>query len=106
MKGEIRVESERAMLASNLIDALNLPVEIAGRVPVARLDLILLRVQVLLAARAHGHVLEQLVSAVDAVARQQRRREQETHAKRRAAAVHEILVENVRRVREEIAAEV
>src|SRR2546426_3638354 len=47
---------------------------IAGRVPVARLQLVLLRVEVLLGALAHRHVLAQLVAAVDAVERRQDRK--------------------------------
>ena len=50
----------------------------------------------------HRDVLEQLVPAVNAVERRQRRGEQQPNAKRRPAAVLEILVEDVGRVREEI----
>ena len=50
--------------------------EVARRVPVADAHLVFLRVEVLLADPApHGHVLAELVAAVDAVGRAERRRE-------------------------------
>ena len=81
-------------------------VHVAGRVPVADADLVLLRVQVLLAARLDRHVLAELEAAVDAVERRQRRGEHEPHAERGPAARLQVLVQDVRRVREEVRPEV
>ena len=66
------------------------------------LRLVLLRVEVLLAPLAHRHVLEVLVAGVDPVGRRQRRREHEPRLERRPAAALEVLVEDVRRVDEEV----
>jgi len=62
--------------------------------------------QVLLAAGAERHILGELEAAVDAVERRQRRGEHQPHEERGAPALLQILVEDVRRVREEVAAEV
>jgi hypothetical protein len=58
--------------------------DVAGLVEVPHPDLVLLRVEVLLGARANRGVLAELVAAVDAVEWRQRPGEQEADAKRRA----------------------
>ena len=60
---------------------------LSGLIPVARLDLVLLRVEILLRPWPHGHVLTQLEAAVDAVAGRQRRGENQPHLERRPSAV-------------------
>ena len=72
--------------APDLVDPRDQLLEVARLVPVARLDLVLLGVEVLLRAGPHRHVLAQLEAAVDAVARRQRRREDQPHLERRPAA--------------------
>ena len=67
--------------------------------------LVLLGVEVLLAARAHGDVLARLVPGVDAVARRERRREDEPTLEGRAAALLQRGVEDVGRVRPQVRAE-
>ena len=64
--------------------------------------LVLLRVEVLLRARLHGDVLEQLVARVDAPARRPRRREGGAHLERRRTAVLQVGVEDVGGVDEEV----
>src|SRR5207249_10626106 len=73
-----------------------------GLVPLARFDLVLLRVEVLLGSMFHGHVLTELEAAVDAIAGGERRRENEADLERRAPAGLQVVVEDVRRVRKEI----
>ena len=63
------------------------------------LHLVLLGVEVLLAARPHRHVLAGLVARVDPVARRERRGEHEPGLERGPAALLEVLVQDVRRVR-------
>ncbi len=63
------------------------------------LELVLLRVEVLLAARPHRHVLARLVARVDPVARRQRGGEHEPRLEGRPASFLEVRVEDVGRVR-------
>ena len=74
----------------------------SGPSSVRLLHLVLLRVEVLLAARPHRDVLEVLVAGVHPVARRQRRGEHEPRLERRPPAALEVLVEDVGRVREEV----
>ena len=71
-------------------------------VELALLDLVLLRVEVLLAPRRHRHVLEVLVAGVDPVRGRERRGQHEPRLERRRATLLEVLVEDVRRVDEEV----
>ena len=72
----------------------------------ALLGLVLLGVQVLLAARLDRRLLDPLVAGVDPVGRAQRRGEHQPRLERRAAAVLELLGEDVGGVGEEVGAEV
>ena len=73
-----------------------------GRLPVAGPQLVLLRVQVLLAARAHRGVLAQLVAGVDAPGGREGRGEHGAHLEGGAAAVLEVGVQDVGGVHEEV----
>ena len=94
------------MRAPGAIEQLDLRIEVAGCAEIARPKLVLLRIHVLLAPRLHGHILAELEAAVDPVQREQCRREQQPHAERFAAAVLQVLVQDVRRVREQVPAHV
>ena len=76
------------MVAPERVEPANVGVDVAWRAIVARPDLVFLRVEILFAPRAHGHVLAQLEPAVDAVQRKERRREQQPRSKGRAPALH------------------
>ena len=65
-------------------------------------QLVLLRVQVLLAARFDRRVLEALEAGVDAVGRRERRGEDEARLEGRRAALDQVLGEDVRGVGEEV----
>ena len=82
------------------------PPRLPGGVPVADLQLVLLGVQVLLGARRERRVLGQLVAAVDAVERRERGRQHQAHPEGGPPAVLQRLVQDVRRVRPQVAAEV
>ena len=69
-------------------------------------DLVLLRVEVLLAARLHRDVLAELEAAVDAVAGAERRREHQADLECRQSAMLQELVQDVRRIGEQVRAEV
>ena len=71
-------------------------------VPVADPDLVLLRVEVLLAAGLDGHVLEQLVARVHAPARRPGGRDGGPDLERRRPAVLQVGVQDVGRVHEEV----
>ena len=73
-----------------------------GPVPVARLHLVLLGVQVLLVELGCRRVLEQLVAAVDPVGRHQRGREHQTQLERGTRAEPEGSAEDVGRARPEV----
>src|SRR4051812_45453234 len=60
---------ERGVLTANGVDARDVGVDVSSRVPVSGTELVLLRVEILFAARAHRRVLQQLVAAVYAVQR-------------------------------------
>ena len=75
---------------------------VSGRVPVADPDLVLLGVEVLLAARLDRDVLEQLVAGVHAPRRRARRGDHGTDLERRRAAVLEVGVQDVGGVDEEV----
>ena len=68
VEDEVPVLVERPVLPADPVDAGDVVADVAGRAPVARLDLVLLGVQVLLRAR-DGGVLAELVAAVDPVER-------------------------------------
>ena len=73
-----------------------------GGGPVARPELELLGVEVLLAARPHGDVLVQLEAGVDAPGRRQGRRQRGPDPERRRAAVLQVRVQDVGGVDEEV----
>ena len=66
------------------------------------LDLVFLGVEVLLTAWPHGDVLGELEPAVDAVARPERGGEDESRDEGRPPAVLQVLVQDIRRIGEEI----
>ena len=73
-----------------------------GGGPVADPDLVLLRVEVLLAARLDGHVLEELEAGVHAPARRPGRGDRRADLERRRAAVLQVGVQDVGGVDEEV----
>jgi len=77
-----------------------------GTSPITRTQLVLLRIQVLLAAGLGVQVLEQLEAGVHAVGRRERCREHRADRERARATVHEVLVEDVRRIGEEVRAKI
>jgi hypothetical protein len=92
-------------LAADLVDPGDDIDDVARRLPVANLDLVFLRVEVLLLAR-NGLVLAQLVAAVDAIDTGQRSRQNGAHDERRPAAELQDRRQDVRGVGEEVAGEV
>src|SRR5712664_2028429 len=73
-----------------------------GRGPVPRPQLVLLRVQVLLAARTHRYVLAELVPGVDAPGRAERGREDCSDLEARTSRLLKIRMQDVRRVDKQI----
>src|SRR6185312_15196457 len=106
VEGDVGRQLQRLVLAANAIEASDVPVEAVGRAKVARLDLVLLGMQVFLAPRPERDVFGELESAVNAVQRRQRTGKQETNPERRASAELQVLVQNVGRVGEEIGPQV
>ena len=94
---------ERGVLAADVVQALDHRQQRA--VERALLELVLLGVEVLLAARALD-VLVVLVARVDAVARAQRGAQDEADREGRRAALGEVVGEDVRRGEEEVGPEV
>ena len=92
---------QRRMLAADLVDARDQLLDVPGPIPVPVPELVLLRVGVLLGA-GHRLRLAQLEAAVDAVARAERRRQQQPRLERRTAAVLQVGVQDVGRVREQV----
>ena len=105
-KHEPLVRLEGRVLAADPVDLADQRSERVGPLQVPAADLVLLRVQVLLAAGLARDVLEQLERrAVDPVRRAQRRRHDVARLEHRPAAGLERLVEDVRRVRPDVRAE-
>ena len=97
--------SKRCSAGSARRISFSLPYERQQRaVEPSLLDLVLLRVEVFLAAVCDGDVLEVLVAGVDPVRGRERRREHEPQLEGGPAALLQVLVEDVRRVREEVRA--
>ena len=105
VEDEVPVLVERPVLPADPVDAGDVVADVAGCVPVARLDLVLLGVQVLLRAR-DGGVLAELVAAVDPVDGREGRRQHEPHPERGRPRLLEDRRQDVGRVREEVPAEV
>ena len=106
------VEAQRAQLLQrrvrppDLVEPADVGHEAAprrlGAGPVARAELVLLAVEVLLAARADGDVLEQLEARVDAPGGAHHRGEHRADLEHRRAAELQRLVQDVRGVHEEV----
>src|SRR5207245_2858142 len=103
---QVAVELQRAVLAPNTIERGDLFADVAGSAPVAGADLELLGVQVFLASRAQRRVLTELEAAVHAIERRQRPGEQQPDQECGAAALLQVLVQDVGRIHEQVAAEV
>ena len=97
---------QRRLLPADPVEPGDLLVEPLRRRPVAHPELVLLGIEILLAPGAHRGALEQLEPAVDPVERGQRAGEQEADPEGRRAALLQELVENVRRVGEEVPPEI
>ena len=67
MKGQCRVLLQRRVGSASLVDALDQLVEVARLIPVTRLELILLRIEIFLGPWPERRVLAELESGVDAV---------------------------------------
>src|ERR1700735_3008428 len=94
---------ERNLLAANLIYAADQRRQAVGALDVPHANLILFRIQVFLAARPQRLILAELESrAVDSVIRTKCRRQNQPGHERRPAAMLEVVVENVGRIRPQI----
>ena len=90
------------MLSTDRVDLRNQLAEMTWLVPVARLDLVLLRIQVLLGTWPDSDVLTQLEAAVDPVVGGERGRQNQPDLERWPATVLQILVKDVGGIREEV----
>src|SRR5688572_17131608 len=106
VKPERGVLLQRGMRAADRVDLCDQLLQMPRLVPVARLDLVFLRVEVFLRTGPYGHVLAQLESAVDAVARAERGGENQPRLERRSAAMLQELVQDVGCVGEQVRTEV
>src|SRR6266478_6294610 len=91
--------------SANAIDLSDVALDIARPIPVVGLELVFLGIEVLFPAR-YRLVFEQLEAIVDAVARGQRGREHEARLEHPRLAGLQVEGKNVRRVDEEIGAEI
>ena len=94
------------MLAPELVDASDQRRDAARPIPVPLLVLVLLGIEIFLAAARHRPVLAQLEAAVNAIGRAQRRRQHQPDLEGRPAPTLQILGQDVRRIDEEIGAQV
>ncbi len=97
---------KRLAFPADSVETTNVGVEVWRRGEVAGTKLVLLAIQVFFATRLNRHVLEQLEAAVDAVHRRQRCREEESNPECVGPSRHQIFIQNVGRVDEQVAAEV
>src|SRR5205823_13254724 len=74
IESQIRIQLKRTVLLSNSISSRDPVLDVSRRVPIASLELIFFRIEILLAIR-QSLVLAQLVSAVDPIKRRKRRRQ-------------------------------
>src|SRR5207244_3158213 len=95
---------QRGLFTAQLVHECDVLVDVPGRIPVAWPKLVLLRIHVLLAAWLDRNVLDELEAGVDPVQRRQRRGEHQPNPERGPTALDEVLVENIRRIREEVLA--
>src|SRR5688500_4197984 len=95
-RGLCSCRSYACPMMSNLFETFYQRREAVRTLEVPVLDLVLLRIEVLLAARLARRALLQLVRrAIDAVVRRQRRGQHRAHDERRPAAVLQRLVQDV-----------
>ena len=106
VKPQRAIDLERGMLMPYPVHAAHELADVARPIPVTPAILILLRVRVFLRARSGGPVLGQLEPAVHAVARAQRRRQQQPRLERALAAVLQVRVQDVGRVDEQVRTQV
>ena len=98
------IRLQRRILAADAVDRRDEILDVVRVLPIPVTILVLLRVQIFLAA-GHRPALAQFESAVDAVGRAERRRQDQADPERRRTALLQIGVQDVRRVGEEIRAE-
>src|SRR5262249_43743958 len=96
---------KRAVVTTDLVQPADIILDVARRVPVARLDLVFLGVEIFLAPR-DGLVLEQLEAVVDAVVRRQRRGKREARLEHPRLAGLQLHRQDVGRGHEEVRAEI
>ena len=106
MESQAAIELQRRMLMPDLVHPADQFGQTVTAIEIARFDLILLRVEILFAPWFDRHVLGELESAVDAVARAERGGQNQTHLKRWTTTVLQVLMQDIRRIREQIGAEV